>query len=51
MGDDGGLGGIDFSKLGAAGGMGETPGMEDVSAGAADDDDDDDSVWQPVPTK
>jgi len=48
MGDDGGLGGIDFSKLGAAGGMGETPGMGDMSAGAAgDDDDDDDSEDMP----
>jgi hypothetical protein len=49
MGDDGGLGGIDFSKLGAAGGMGEPSGMEGLGAGA--DDEDEDSVWQPVPTK
>jgi len=42
MSDDGGLGGIDFSKLGAAGGMGDAPGMEGASAGAADDEDDDD---------
>jgi len=47
MNDDGGLGGIDFSKLGTAGGMGETPDMEDAGTGAGADDDDDDSDDMP----
>jgi len=47
MNDDGGLGGIDFSKLGTAGGMGDMPDMEGVGAGAGVDDDDDDSDDMP----
>jgi len=39
MGEDGGFGGIDFSKLG--GGAGGMPGMEGIGAEGGDDDDDD----------
>jgi hypothetical protein len=38
MGDDGGFGGIDFSKLGAGAGGAGMPGMEGLDAeGGADD--------------
>ncbi len=45
MGEDGGFGGIDFSKLGAgagAGGEGGMPGMEGLGAEGEDDEDDED---------
>ncbi|KIX04374.1 uncharacterized protein Z518_05242 [Rhinocladiella mackenziei CBS 650.93] len=54
LGEDGGFGGIDFSKLG--GGGGDTPGMEGLDAGDADagdddggDDDDDDDDDDEMP--
>ena len=37
MGEDGGFGGIDFSKLGGGGDM---PGMEGLGAGAEDEEED-----------
>lgn len=40
MGEDGGFGGIDFSKLG--GGAGGMPGMEGMGAEGADEDEDED---------
>ena len=44
MGEDGGFGGIDFSKLGGgAGAGGDMPGMEGLGAEGGDDDDDEDS--------
>lgn len=47
MGEDGGFGGIDFSKLG--GGAGGMPGMEGIGAegGDEDDEDDDEDVEMP----
>jgi len=47
MGEDGGFGGIDFSKLGAgagAGGEGGMPGMEGLGAEGGDDEDDDEDM-------
>jgi len=40
LGEDGGFGGIDFSKLGGAGG--DMPGMEGLGAGNDDDNESDD---------
>jgi len=45
MGEDGGFGGIDFSKLGAgAGGEGGMPGMEGLGAEGGDDEEDDEDM-------
>lgn len=47
MGEDGGFGGIDFSKLGGGAG-GDMPGMEGLGAeGEEEDDDDDDDEEMP----
>lgn len=41
MGEDGGFGGIDFSKLGGGAG-GDMPGMEGLGGGDDDEEDEDD---------
>lgn len=43
MGEDGGFGGIDFSKLGGGTGS-DMPGMEGLGAGEEDEDDDDEDM-------
>lgn len=43
MGEDGGFGGIDFSKLGGGAGGADMPGMDGLGAEGGDDADDDDS--------
>lgn len=46
MGEDGGFGGIDFSKLGGGAG-GDMPGMEGLGGGDDDEDDEDDDEEMP----
>ena len=42
MGEDGGFGGIDFSKLGGGAGGGDMPGMEGLGGDEGADDDEED---------
>lgn len=46
MGEDGGFGGIDFSKLGGGAG-GDMPGMEGLEGGDEEEDEDDDDEEMP----
>jgi hypothetical protein len=50
MGEDGGFGGIDFSKLGGgAGAGGDMPGMEGMGAEGAEDDDEEEDSDEDMP--
>lgn len=48
MGEDGGFGGIDFSKLGGGAG-GDMPGMEGLGAQGEEDEDEDDEDDEDMP--